>query len=107
LCDEQTVERIVVVGRYQYRAAISWVAAEPKVIWEGVVEVGAHPDLASMSAERPFLGRLDNRYQFGLRLVIMGDHDFLTLFHQADQFEEMTFRLLYGDDFRGHSFHHF
>ena len=36
----------------------------------------------------------------------MGDNDLLTLFHQSNQFEEMTFCLLYGNDFRGHGFHH-
>jgi hypothetical protein len=53
-----------------------------------------------MLAEHPFWGRLDKRYQFDLGLVIMGNHHFLTLFHQSHQFEEMTFCFLYGDDFR-------
>jgi hypothetical protein len=60
-----------------------------------------------MLAEHASLGRLDKRYQFDLGLIIMGNHHFLTLFHQSNEFEEMTFGLLDGDDFRGHAFHHF
>jgi hypothetical protein len=60
-----------------------------------------------MLAEYPSWGRLDKRYQFDLGLVIMGNHHFLTLFHQSYQFEEMTFSLLDGNDFRGHALYHF
>jgi hypothetical protein len=91
---------------YGYRAAISWAAAEPKVIREGGIEVRVYPDLASMFAEHPFLGRLDKWYQVGLGLIIMGNHHFLTVFSQGNQFEEMIFCLLDGDDFRRHAFHY-
>jgi hypothetical protein len=36
-----------------------------------------------MLTEYPVLGRLNKRYQLDLGLVIIGDHDFLTLLHQS------------------------
>jgi hypothetical protein len=47
-----------------------------------------------MLTEHPVLAGPNKRYQLDLVLVIIGDHDFLTLLNQSNRFEEMTFCLL-------------